>query len=286
VRLAETGTVKIVMLAFTFYYIYCCGSSVQGSELRQILFAILPALCVPFFPPLLNIMLVRMARKQIMRPITVTCPCCEIEFNLPSSEIDIVSTSSTDESEMATQQWKNAHTRNCPTCLCPIEKNGGCNHVKCRRCRSDFCWGCMRAKTRCKAYNCENGAPYGGNASPRPGLTHQEQFEHLTLMQRIDLIEFTSLEKLRLFPQPEVCIPMSCWLCFFSGLDIWIWWLLRTLANLSFRFSSLICVVILCWATSNHCRNWLMRRQVAEGRMFRTEAEMVAEAVARSRRDY
>jgi len=289
VRLAETGTVKIVLLSFTFYYMYCCGSSVQGSELRQVFTAILPAVGLPAFPYLLNLMLVRMARKQIMRPITVTCPCCEIEFNLPSSEIEIVK-SSTDESEeeMASQHWKNVHTRKCPTCFTPIEKNGGCNHVRCGRCRSEFCWACMRAKTRCRAYNCENGAPYGGNASA-PGS--QVQLEHFTLMERIDRLEFNALEQLRLFPRPELCIPIFCWLFFFfSGLDSLlgktVWRPLCMLASFLFRLSSVFCVATLCWAMSNHCRNWLRRGDVAEVRTFRTEAEMLAEVVARSMREY
>jgi len=286
VRLAETGTVKIVLLAFSSYYLYCCNSAAQGSELRQLFLAMLPAVGLPIFPHLLNLTLVRMARKQIMRPIAVTCPCCEIKFNLASSEIDIVKESSgIDESEMATQHWKNVHTRNCPVCSTPIEKNGGCNHVRCGKCRSDFCWACMRARTSCRAYNCSNGAPYGGNASAGLG----GQLENLTLMERIDLIESHAREQLRLFPRPELCIPIFCWLSF-VGLDSWIgqaiWWLLYRLAILGFRLSSVFCIAALCWATSNHCRNWLTRHEAAEGRTFRTEAEMLAEAVARSMREY
>lgn len=286
VRLAEKGTVKIVLFAFAFYYLYRCGSAVQGSELRQVFMTILPAIGLPIFPHLLNLTLVRIARKQIMRPITVTCPCCEIEFNLASSEIDIVKKSSkNDESEMATQHWKNVHTRNCPVCSTPIEKNGGCNHVRCGKCHSDFCWACMRAKTSCRAFSCSNGAPYGGNASAGLG----GQLEHFTLMERIDRLEFHSLEQLRLFPRPELWIPIFSWF-FFTGLDSWIgktiWWLLHRLAILTFRLSSVFCVAALCWATSNHCRNWLTRHEVTEGRTFRTEGEMVAEAVARSLREY
>ena len=185
---------------------------------------------------------------------------------------------------MATQHWKNVHTRNCPVCSTPIEKNGGCNHVRCGKCRSDFCWACMRAKTSCRAYNCSNGAPYGGNASAGLG----GQLQHFTLMERIDRLEFYALEQLRLFPRIELCIPMFSWL--FFSLDSWIgntiWWLFYRLAILTFRLSSVFCFAALCWATSNHCRNWLMRHEVAEGRTFRTEAEMVAEAVARSLREY
>merc|ERR1712218_383779 len=33
--------------------------------------------------------------------------------------------------------------------------------MKCRSCRADFCWACMKLGTKCGAYNCHNGAPYG-----------------------------------------------------------------------------------------------------------------------------
>ena len=30
----------------------------------------------------------------------------------------------------------------CPNCNVPIEKNGGCLHMRCWQCRADFCWAC------------------------------------------------------------------------------------------------------------------------------------------------
>ena len=32
----------------------------------------------------------------------------------------------------------------CPSCNAPIEKNGGCNHVTCWKCKSHMCWPCLR----------------------------------------------------------------------------------------------------------------------------------------------
>ena len=32
-----------------------------------------------------------------------------------------------------------------PCCNAPIQKNEGCNHVKCYRCKLDFCWICLEA---------------------------------------------------------------------------------------------------------------------------------------------
>ena len=31
-------------------------------------------------------------------------------------------------------------SQHCPSCRSPIEKQDGCNHVKCAKCRHDFCW--------------------------------------------------------------------------------------------------------------------------------------------------
>ena len=46
-----------------------------------------------------------------------------------------------DDSETA--NWISAHTKECGKCQSTIEKNGGCNHMTCRKCRYEFCWVCM-----------------------------------------------------------------------------------------------------------------------------------------------
>ena len=42
-----------------------------------------------------------------------------------------------------TTKWISAHTKDCPKCKKPIEKNGGCNHMSCGQCRAEFCWLCL-----------------------------------------------------------------------------------------------------------------------------------------------
>lgn len=45
-----------------------------------------------------------------------------------------------DDSE--TIHWLQANTQTCPACSAVIEKNGGCNHMTCRKCKHEFCWIC------------------------------------------------------------------------------------------------------------------------------------------------
>jgi len=49
--------------------------------------------------------------------------------------------------EKTAQQWIRQNTKNCPTCLSPIEKNGGCNHMTCSKCHYEFCWICLQHYT-------------------------------------------------------------------------------------------------------------------------------------------
>jgi len=46
-----------------------------------------------------------------------------------------------DDSE--TSNWIAANTKECPKCRATIEKDGGCNHMVCKKCRFDFCWVCL-----------------------------------------------------------------------------------------------------------------------------------------------
>jgi hypothetical protein len=45
--------------------------------------------------------------------------------------------------------------------------------MKCSHCRADFCWACMRMRTNCQAFQCQNGAPFR-NAVPGFGIGEGE----------------------------------------------------------------------------------------------------------------
>jgi len=58
-----------------------------------------------------------------------------------------------DDSETA--NWMTSNTKDCPKCYATIEKNGGCNHMICRKCKYDFCWMCLKEwKSHTDYYNC------------------------------------------------------------------------------------------------------------------------------------
>ena len=69
----------------------------------------------------------------------------------------------------ASRRWIIDNSKKCPNCPFQIEKNDGCDHMICTKCRHEFCWACLadfqpirndgnhRHKDTCKHY-----APYDG----------------------------------------------------------------------------------------------------------------------------
>ncbi len=47
------------------------------------------------------------------------------------------------EDDSETANWISANTKECPKCSSTIEKNGGCNHMTCRKCKHEFCLECI-----------------------------------------------------------------------------------------------------------------------------------------------
>ncbi|RWS02822.1 E3 ubiquitin-protein ligase arih1-like protein, partial [Leptotrombidium deliense] len=65
-----------------------------------------------------------------------------------------------------TGKWILANTKSCPTCNVNIEKNGGCNWVTCKKCRSTFCWLCLktfRNHLHCNVYKTSSDETKDGN---------------------------------------------------------------------------------------------------------------------------
>eukprot|EP01125_Pyxidicula_operculata_P004123 TRINITY_DN1598_c1_g1_i2.p1 TRINITY_DN1598_c1_g1~~TRINITY_DN1598_c1_g1_i2.p1 ORF type:complete len:1007 (-),score=275.85 TRINITY_DN1598_c1_g1_i2:2-3022(-) len=47
------------------------------------------------------------------------------------------------EEEAASVKWLLKYTQDCPKCTSPIQKNGGCNHMSCKKCGYQYCWVCL-----------------------------------------------------------------------------------------------------------------------------------------------
>ncbi|EGT37395.1 hypothetical protein CAEBREN_08953 [Caenorhabditis brenneri] len=43
-----------------------------------------------------------------------------------------------------TSSWILSNTRDCPRCFAPVQKTGGCAHMKCTGCRHEYCWNCSQ----------------------------------------------------------------------------------------------------------------------------------------------
>lgn len=103
---------------------------------------------------------------------TVTCSCkhrfcfgCGHEDHLPCPCSFIKRWVQKCEDDSETANWISANTKECPKCVSTIEKNGGCNHMTCRKCRHEFCWMCMGLWSEHGAswYNCNRFEEKSGN---------------------------------------------------------------------------------------------------------------------------
>ncbi|KDQ61449.1 hypothetical protein JAAARDRAFT_122934 [Jaapia argillacea MUCL 33604] len=70
------------------------------------------------------------------------CSSCHVEFHegLACGEAQYDAA----EDLKAYQQWRLENgVKPCPNCNVDLQKNGGCNHIKCIRCETHMCWVCM-----------------------------------------------------------------------------------------------------------------------------------------------
>jgi len=72
------------------------------------------------------------------------------------------------DSEYASYLYLLQHSRPCPRCHFPIERDGGCNHVRCTKCRYYFCWMCGGLGNECMAYFCSKTQKRFEDEAPKP----------------------------------------------------------------------------------------------------------------------
>jgi len=110
---------------------------------------------------------IRCERKDRKEAVCCKCgfrfcfSCCDYEVGdhmpSPCDQLEKWLQKASDESENVT--WMLANTKKCPECRSPIEKNGGCMHMTCKKnaggCGHEFCWLCRGPWT-------EHGSATGG----------------------------------------------------------------------------------------------------------------------------
>lgn len=82
------------------------------------------------------------------------CPCWIVKKWIQKCE---------DDSETA--NWMQLNTNSCPKCQARIEKNGGCEHMTCAKCRYEFCWICFRDWKGHGYHNCQGFNGPGATAT-------------------------------------------------------------------------------------------------------------------------
>lgn len=75
---------------------------------------------------------------------TAACFYCGSSPHRPATCKELQSWNSSVSSEGADIAFILTATKACPKCRSNIQKNGGCNHVKCK-CNYEFCWKCMES---------------------------------------------------------------------------------------------------------------------------------------------
>jgi ariadne-1 len=73
---------------------------------------------------------------------TSFCMVCGEEPHAPSGCKELALWNEKCRNESETANWILANTKSCPKCASRIEKNQGCNHITCQRCKHEFCWIC------------------------------------------------------------------------------------------------------------------------------------------------
>jgi len=75
---------------------------------------------------------------------TSFCIVCGEEPHAPSGCKDLNLWNEKCRNESETANWILANTKSCPKCASRIEKNQGCNHIVCQKCKHGFCWICLQ----------------------------------------------------------------------------------------------------------------------------------------------
>mmetsp|Transcript_49022 Transcript_49022/g.54820 ORF Transcript_49022/g.54820 Transcript_49022/m.54820 type:complete len:503 (+) Transcript_49022:126-1634(+) len=111
---------------------------------------------------------------------TSFCVICGEEPHAPSGCKDLALWNEKCRNESETSNWILSNTKSCPKCASRIEKNQGCNHITCQRCKHDFCWICLQEWSTHGAstggyYKCNKYDPNNSNSDDHSDATRAKR---------------------------------------------------------------------------------------------------------------
>eukprot|EP00435_Cladocopium_sp_Y103_P068850 s336_g32.t1 len=128
----------------------------------------------------------------------VMCPCgtswcfrCGNDVHLPVACDTVRRWEEKNRDEGCDVVWIKANTKLCPKCQNPIEKNGGCMHMTCRKpggCGHEFCWICMKSWRDHRQCNAVEEDASGKAATKHELLRYAEQFASKGLRQASEAV--------------------------------------------------------------------------------------------------
>jgi ariadne-2 len=112
---------------------------------------------------------------------TQFCFMCSYPYHAPNSCETIKKWHLKCQDDSETQNYILVHTRDCPACKVCIEKNGGCSHMTCNRCKHEFCWVCLqdwKSHGGTNAYDCNRYKPNPKQDEAREALQRYNHYYH------------------------------------------------------------------------------------------------------------
>ena len=107
------------------------------------------------------------------------CFLCTYSYHAPNSCETIRKWYIKCHDDSETRNYLLVHTQDCPACKVCIEKNGGCSHMTCNRCKHEFCWVCLNDwKTHGASYDCNRYKANPTQDQAREALNRYTHYYH------------------------------------------------------------------------------------------------------------
>ena len=121
-----------------------------------------------------------LARRVICKSCTTQfCFLCTYSYHAPNSCDTIRKWYIKCHDDSETRNYLLVHTQDCPACKVCIEKNGGCSHMTCNRCKHEFCWVCLNDwKTHGASYDCNRYKANPTQDQAREALNRYTHYYH------------------------------------------------------------------------------------------------------------